>query len=68
MARQARLKDLYESEIKGSLMKEFGYSNPMQVPKLEKIVLNMGVGDAVSDRKKLTSAVEDLTLIAGQNP
>ncbi|MGB0785638.1 MAG: 50S ribosomal protein L5 [Alphaproteobacteria bacterium] len=68
MARQARLKDLYESEIKASLMKQFELSNPMQVPKLEKIVLNMGVGDAVADRKKLSSAVEDLTLIAGQKP
>ena len=68
MARQARLKDLYESEIKSALMKEFNYANPMEVPKLEKIVLNMGVGDAVSDKKKLTNAVEDLTLIAGQKP
>ena len=68
MARQARLKDLYESEIKAALMQQFGYTNPMQVPKLEKIVINMGVGDAVSDRKKLTNAVEDLRLIAGQKP
>lgn len=68
MARQARLKDLYESNLKGELMKQFGFSNPMQVPKLEKIVLNMGVGEAVSDKKKLTGAVEDLTLIAGQKP
>lgn len=68
MARQARLKDLYESNIKPSLMQQFQFSNPMQVPKLEKIVLNMGVGDAVADRKRLSSAVEDLTLISGQKP
>ncbi len=68
MARQARLKDLYEGEIRASLMQQFAFSNPMQVPKLEKIVLNMGVGDAVADRKKLSSAVEDLTLISGQKP
>ena len=68
MARQARLKDLYESDIRQSLMRQFTYTNPMQVPKLEKIVLNMGIGDAVADRKRLTSAVEDLTLISGQKP
>ncbi len=64
----ARLKDVYESEIKPALMERFGYSNAMQVPKLEKIVLNMGVGDATDDRKRVEGAVEDLTRITGQKP
>ena len=51
-----------------SLQKEFGYKNPMQVPKLEKIVINMGVGEAAGDQKKLDAAVAELTLIAGQKP
>ena len=68
MARQARLKDLYESDIKPALMKRFEFATPLQVPKLEKIVLNIGVGEAVADRKRLASAVEDLTLISGQKP
>ena len=68
MARQARLKDLYESDIKPALMKRFEFATPLQVPKLEKIVLNVGVGEAVADRKRLASAVEDLTLISGQKP
>ena len=50
------------------LIKEFGYKNPLQVPKLEKIVLNMGVGEAVNDTKKVTAAAADLALIAGQKP
>jgi|GEM_PF-227185 len=61
-----RLHDLYESTIKPSLIKEFAYKNPLQAPKLEKIVLNMGVGEAVNDRKKVDAAVQDLTMIAGQ--
>lgn len=64
----SRLKDVYEKEIKPALMEEFGYSNHMQVPKLEKIVINMGVGDATEDRKRVDGAVEDLTRIAGQKP
>ncbi len=63
-----RLHDLYESTIKAALIKEFGYKNPMQAPRLEKIVLNMGVGEAVNDRKKVDAAVQDLTMIAGQKP
>ena len=63
-----RLKEVYEKEIKPALMQEFGYANSYQVPKLEKIVLNMGVGDATDDRKRVDGAVEDLTRITGQKP
>jgi large subunit ribosomal protein L5 len=64
----ARLKKLYRDEIVPKLTKEFGYKNPLEVPKLDKIVLNMGVGEAVNDTKKVTSAAADLALIAGQRP
>jgi large subunit ribosomal protein L5 len=64
----ARLKRHYESVVVPKLVEEFGYANAMQVPKIEKIVLNMGVGDAVNDTKKVTSAANDLALIAGQKP
>lgn len=64
----ARLKDVYDKEIKQAMTEEFGYANPMQVPKLEKIVINIGVGDATQDRKRVDGAVEDLTRIAGQKP
>ncbi|HFD16799.1 MAG TPA: 50S ribosomal protein L5 [Rhodospirillales bacterium] len=64
----ARLKAYYEEELKKRLAEQFGYGNPMQVPKLEKIVLNMAVGKAVQDSKKLDAAVGDLTRIAGQKP
>ena len=64
----ARLKKLYQDEIVPKLTKEFGYKNPLEVPKLDKIVLNMGVGEAVNDTKKVTSAAADLALIAGQRP
>ncbi len=64
----ARLQQMYREVIAPSLMKEFGYTNPMQAPRLEKIVLNMGVGEAVNDTKKVTSAAADLALIAGQRP
>ena len=64
----ARLKKLYDDEIVPKLVKEFGYKNKLEVPKLEKIVLNMGVGEAVNDTKKVTSAAADLALIAGQKP
>jgi large subunit ribosomal protein L5 len=64
----ARLKKLYRDEIVPKLVKEFGYTNPMQVPRLDKIVLNMGVGEAVNDTKKVASAAADLALIAGQKP
>ena len=63
-----RMQQRYLTEIKGKLQEEFNYKNPMQVPKLEKIVINMGVGDAAGDQKKLDSAVAELTLIAGQKP
>ena len=61
-----RLKEKYTKEVVPALMEKFGYKNIMQVPKLEKIVLNMGVGEAVGNPKVLDSAVSDLTLIAGQ--
>jgi len=71
MAEQAptpRLKTLYETKVREELQKQFGYGNPMEVPALEKIVINMGVGEATQDRKKVEAAVADLTLIAGQRP
>ncbi len=64
----ARLKKLYQDEIVPKLVQEFGYKNAMEVPKIDKIVLNMGVGDAVNDTKKVTTAAADLALIAGQRP
>ncbi len=64
----ARLKTIYDKEIVPKLVKEFGYKNALQVPKIDKIVLNMGVGEAVNDTKKVTAAAADLALIAGQKP
>ena len=64
----SRLKDLYNNEIVDAMTKKFGYANVMEVPKLDKIVINMGVGDAVSNAKNLDEAVEELTLISGQKP
>ncbi len=61
-----RLKDEYNNRIKDSLMKEFGYKNVMQIPKLKKIVLSKGVGAAVADKKLIDYAVDELTMIAGQ--
>lgn len=63
-----RLKEKYTNEITPSLMEKFGYTSVMQVPKVEKIVINMGVGDAVANAKNLEKAVEELTLISGQKP
>lgn len=63
-----RLKTQYLDVIKGDLTKEFGYANVMQVPQLDKVVLNMGIGEAVADSKKVLSAAGDLALIAGQKP
>jgi large subunit ribosomal protein L5 len=63
-----RLKDTYNSEIIPAMTKKFGYKNVMQVPKLEKIVINMGLGDTKDNAKGLDSAVDDLTIIAGQRP
>jgi large subunit ribosomal protein L5 len=63
-----RLQELYESTVRPALMQEFGYKNPMQVPHLQKIVVNMGVGEAVQDSKKADAAASDLTAITGQHP
>ena len=63
-----RLQDHYENALKAELMTEFSYKNAMEVPHLEKIVINMGVGEAADDSKKIESAVSDMTLIAGQKP
>jgi len=64
----ARLRDRYKEEIVPSLTSEFGYKNPFQVPKLEKIVLNIGLGEAVANGKALDAAVGDLATITGQKP
>ena len=63
-----RLRAQYDAEIKGALIEQFGYKNVMQTPKLDKIVLNMGVGEAISDTKKVRAAAGDLERIAGQKP
>jgi large subunit ribosomal protein L5 len=65
---QSRLREIYESKIVPELISEFGYANKMAVPKLDKIVLNIGVGKAAQDKKLLDSAVADLTAIAAQKP
>jgi large subunit ribosomal protein L5 len=67
-AEMPRLQRRYREEVRASLRTEFGYKNEMQVPKLEKIVINMGVGEATGDQKKLDTAVAELTAIAGQRP
>lgn len=64
----ARLRELYEKDLIPSLTRRFGYKNRMQVPKLEKVVLNMGVGEAVQNPKAIDGAVSDLTIISGQRP
>lgn len=63
-----RLKKHYDEVVRAKLMEEFGYKNPFEVPAIEKIVLNMGVGEAVNDSKKVTAAAADLGLISGQKP
>jgi len=63
---QARLKGQYEEVIRAKLIEQFGYKNPMQVPALDKVVINMGIGEGVGDQKKVKAAAEDLSLIAGQ--
>jgi large subunit ribosomal protein L5 len=68
MAAIPRLKDRYRQELVPQLQQELGYGNPMQVPRLEKIVVNMGVGEAARDAKVLDGAIEDLTTITGQRP
>jgi len=64
----AKLKDLYQEKVVAGLMKRFGYENRMEVPKLEKIVINMGLGEAIQNIKILDSAVQELSQISGQKP
>lgn len=64
----SRLKEYYLNEVKPALQKKFGYKNVMEIPKVEKIVVNMGVGQATENRKMLDAAVRDLALITGQKP
>ncbi|GBE43002.1 MAG TPA: 50S ribosomal protein L5 [Rhizobiales bacterium] len=63
-----RLKKLYSETLRDEMAKEFGYANPLQIPGLSKVVLNMGIGEAVADSKKVRAAADDLALIAGQKP
>ena len=63
-----RLREHYDKQLKPALMQEFGYKNAMEVPRLDKIVVNMGVGEAVADSKKIKSAAEEMALITGQHP
>jgi len=64
----ARLKELYKKEIAPALMKQFGYKSPMEVPRITKITLNMGVGEATGDKKILDNAVSDMQKVSGQKP
>ncbi len=64
----SRIKETYNNEIVEAMMKKFNYTNIMQVPKIEKIVINMGVGEAKENQKLMDSAVNDLTIISGQKP
>ena len=71
MAEQAyepRMKTIYREQIRSTMKEQFGYSNEMQIPKLDKIVLNMGIGESVADSKKVNAAMADLAKIAGQKP
>ena len=63
-----RLKEKYTSEVAKAMMDKFGYKNVMEIPKIEKVVLNMGIGEAVANPKVIDSAVADMTLISGQKP
>lgn len=63
-----RLQEVYRSSLRDALREQFGYANPMEVPCLDKVVLNMGVGEAVADSKKIENASRDMTAIAGQKP
>jgi large subunit ribosomal protein L5 len=65
---QPRLKDQYDRVVRSKLTEQFGYANVMQVPTLDKVVVNMGIGEAVNDRKKVENAAADLALITGQRP
>jgi large subunit ribosomal protein L5 len=64
----ARLKERYQKEVRPALMKEFGYGNPMQAPRLEKIVVNMGLGEAINNGKIIDASVAQLSAITGQKP
>jgi large subunit ribosomal protein L5 len=68
MARALPLKEKYENEVVGTLMREFGYKNRMQVPQIEKVVINIGLGEAVQNPKVVDAALQDLEIIAGQKP
>ena len=67
-AYEPRLKSEYRARIRAAMKEQFGYTNEMQIPKLDKIVLNMGIGEAVGDSKKVQAAIADLARIAGQKP
>ena len=64
----ARLKEIYDSKIRAAMKEEFGYANDLQVPRIQKVIINMGVGEAVADSKKMLSAVSEMTAISGQKP
>lgn len=64
----SRLQEHYQSVVRDELKSRFGYANPMQIPRLDKVVINMGVGEATQDQKKLQAAINELTLISGQKP
>jgi large subunit ribosomal protein L5 len=64
----ARLREHYDAAVRAALLEKFGYKNPMEVPRITKIVINMGVGEASQDRKKIEGAVADMTAISGQKP
>ena len=68
MATTPRLKEKYLSEVAKAMMEKFGYKNVMEIPRLEKVVLNMGVGEAVANPKVMDAAIADMTMIAGQKP
>jgi len=63
-----RMKDKYLTEVAPALMEKFGYQNVMEIPKIEKVIINMGVGEAVGNPKALDAAIADMTQIAGQKP
>jgi large subunit ribosomal protein L5 len=65
---EPRLKAVYRDKIRSEMVKQFGYKNELEVPRIDKVVINMGVGEAVNDSKKVTSALADLAKIAGQKP
>ena len=67
-AYEPRMKTIYRERIRATMKEKFGYTNEMQIPKLDKIVLNMGVGEATADSKKVNAAIKDLAMIAGQKP